>query len=130
MVKMMGEHSFQHMPTENRVDVRVNPFSKFNFQFVEKRRLTAKNLTVIIRDFHKLKEEDCNVLFRLCLQNLILFFPLYQFFMDKFSKEKFEELNPDMVVGPSNKYFQASDVDFEEFEQEIKALIAQLISLL
>lgn len=39
-------------------------------------------------------------------------------------------MNIELLVGPPSKFFDAGDIDFEEFEHILKALVAQLINLL
>lgn len=102
---------------------------KFNFDFIEQRRLTAKLLTMLSRDFGLLRLLDAAALaalFRLCLQNLTFFFPIFLHFVTTMNKENFDGAS-DQIVSPSK--YADRDVDFEEFEQEVKAYVVQLISL-
>ena len=62
---------------------------KFNFQYFEEKRLSAKLLTILTRDYRILKtlkkkyayEEAYNEIFRLTIQNFVLAYPVYNFFI-------------------------------------------------
>lgn len=66
-------------------------------------------------------------LFRLCVQNMVHFFPIYLYFVNQVNKEVFEGMS-DKIIGQS-KYAER-ETDFEEFEQEVKSFVVQLISLI
>ena len=102
---------------------------KFNFDFIEQRRLTAKLLTMLGRDFGLLRLLDSAALaslFRLCIQNLTFFFPVFLHFVTSVNKANFDG-DDEQIVSPSK--YADRDVDFEEFESEVKAYVVQLVSL-
>lgn len=97
-----------------------NPLVKFNFKFTEERRLSAKILTMLVRDFRRFTQAECEHLLMVSVQNLIVFYPVFQFSLEHFNREHFDS----SVVGASDKYFDAEEIDYEEFEQEQKAFVA------
>lgn len=49
--------------------------------------------------------------------------------MANFNKDKFEEI--ENLNSHTSKYFKSDyDIDFEEFDQEMKSYVAQLVNLL
>jgi hypothetical protein len=53
--------------------VKSSIFERFGFEFIEHRRLTSKILTILLRGFLKIKQNDCEDFFRICIQNLVQF---------------------------------------------------------
>ena len=72
-------------------------FGRFNYLFVEQRRLTAKVLTMVVRDFAKLNQQQLSEIFRIALQNMVFIAPLYSHFMNRVSKEEFEGLGDQII---------------------------------
>lgn len=44
-------------------DIIPNPLVKYNFKFTEERRLSAKILTMLVRDFRHFTQAECEMLF-------------------------------------------------------------------
>ena len=127
LFQFLAAPSFTRLPSSSKpVD---NLLVKFNFDFIEQRRLTAKLLTMLGRDFGLLRLLDSAALaslFRLCVQNLTFFFPIFLHFVTSVNKANFDGDN-EQIVSPSK--YADRDVDFEEFESEVKAYVVQLVSL-
>jgi len=101
----------------------------------------------LLRDHFKNQEVAAEV-FRLTVLNLALLQPLHSKFMDEVTQQSYEALiaegeddgasilydkvsvcqNPQLTQ--SYKIYFESDVDFEEFQNELKSLANQLINLL
>ena len=58
------------------------------------------------------------------------FYPVFAYSMNTFNKDMFDEIGESLIVRQSSKYFDNIDIDFEEFEHEIKAYVAQIINLM
>ena len=58
------------------------------------------------------------------------FYPIFAYFMNTFNKDMFDEIGESLIVKEKSKYFDSNDIDYEEFEQEIKAYVAQIINLM
>ena len=127
LFQFLAAPSFTRLPPSSKpVD---NLLVKFNFDFIEQRRLTAKLLTMLGRDFGLLRLLDSAALaslFRLCIQNLTFFFPVFLHFVTSVNKANFDG-DDEQIVSPSK--YADRDVDFEEFESEVKAYVVQLVSL-
>lgn len=88
--------------------ITSNPLVKFDFQFIEQRRLTAKILTILVRDFEAIKHATNQTqkshnqsdapspallnVFKLSIQNLLLLYPVFSFFLDNLNRDNFDEV--------------------------------------
>jgi hypothetical protein len=114
LFQFLAAPSFTRLPSSSQS--LENLLVKFNFDFIEQRRLTAKLLTMLSRDFGLLRLLDAAALaalFRLCVQNLTFFFPIFLHFVTTVNKANFDG-DDDKIVSPSK--YADRDVDFEEFE--------------
>ena len=114
LFQFLAAPSFTRLPSSSQS--LENLLVKFNFDFIEQRRLTAKLLTMLSRDFGLLRLLDSAALaalFRLCIQNLTFFFPIFLHFVTTVNKANFDG-DDDKIVSPSK--YADRDVDFEEFE--------------
>jgi hypothetical protein len=114
LFQFLAAPSFTRLPSSSQP--LENLLVKFNFDFIEQRRLTAKLLTMLSRDFGLLRLLDAAALaalFRLCVQNLTFFFPIFLHFVTTVNKANFDG-DDDKIVSPSK--YADRDVDFEEFE--------------
>jgi len=91
LFQFLAAPSFTRLPSSSQS--LENLLVKFNFDFIEHRRLTAKLLTMLSRDFGLLRLLDSAALaalFRLCIQNLTFFFPIFLHFVTTVNKENFD----------------------------------------
>ena len=127
LISTLVQHNFTHLKCEGNSE---NPLTKFNYQFIEEKRLSAKILTILSRDhqavsksFKSGNKDAFNEIFRLCIQNLVFFYPVFLYFINTVSKELFDDM-------PQTIFYSGSptdEIDFEQYDQEIKAYVAQLI---
>jgi hypothetical protein len=160
LLKLICEGSFSSLPLISSVDsasleqaILGNPLVRFNFLHIEERRLAAKVLTIISRDHlqlrHRIKRNSVelgNVVFRLAIQNLIAIQPAFMFWANSVNKDNFDDLlaasqpysllydlqsvSSSFVNPRIYEVIFNAQVDFEEFDGEIKALVTQLINLI
>ena len=79
--------------------------AKFNYLHIEEKRLSAKILTILSRDHQAIStafksghKDAFNDIFRLSIQNLVLFYPVFLTFINTISKEQFENLDNDVII--------------------------------
>lgn len=112
-----------------------NPLVKYNFEFAEQKRLVSKIFTMMVRD-HGVLDKHPNLhldLFRLAVQNLAFFQPVFWYFVNSMSKEKYDSIDTASLISSSlnnELYIDKANIDHQEYEQELKSYVAQLLSLL
>jgi len=84
---------------------------------------------MLTRDFASLSADATSDLFKLCLQNLILFLPLFSTWQTTMNQEAFDQLDETLLFGAWPKHHD-QDQDFEQFAHNMTAYVAQLINLL
>jgi hypothetical protein len=79
----------------------------------------------VITKAHKSGQKDAfNDVFRYSIQNLVLFYPVFLYFINEAPKDGVD------VANQGFELFVEPQVDYEQFEQEVKAYVAQLIYLI